>query len=299
MTGVQTCALPIYPVYAGYSKPGKLLKESVKLKFDGLIDKETFDRVQVLLGNGKTDVKARDSELYPLDGTILCWHCNKPLHGDAPSDGSKVRHPRYYCRGGIKCGHGYQSAKAVDIHDLFNVFLQQITPTDGTIRLFKEILRRTTFKKLNDTNSELLAISASETEINTKKQRALDSFLEGGLSQEEKNNYMENLEAERLKLKQRRMEAEKQQELSETTIEYVCNFIDKPAKLWRDADLNSKRAFQQMLFPNGLHVDLKAKKCRTEDLSPLYSVICNKNEPEGSENTDVVISAGVEPALSG
>ena len=288
-----------HPVYAGYSKPGKLLKESVRLKFDGLVDKETFDRVQVLLGNGKTEVRARDSEMYPLDGTILCEHCGKPLHGDAPSDGSKNRHPRYYCRGGIKCGHGYQSAKAVDIHDVFNDFLQQITPTDGTIRLFKEILKRTAFKKLDDTNSELVAISTSEAEINTKKQRALDSFLEGGLSQEEKDNYMENLETERLKLKQRRMEAEKQQELSETTIEYICNFMDKPAKLWRDADLNSKRAFQQILFPNGLHVDLKAKKCRTEDLSTLYSVIGNKNEPKGSENDSMVISARVELALTG
>ena len=110
---------------------------------------------------------------------------------------------------------------------------------------------------------------------------------------------MENLEAERLKLRQRRMEAEKQQELGEATIEYICNFIDKPAKLWRNADLSSKRAFQEILFPNGLHFDLKAKKCRTEDLSPLFSIICNKNEPNGCDSDNMVISAGVEPALSG
>lgn len=75
--------------------------------------------------------------------------------------------------------------------------------------------------------------------------------------------------------------------------------MTKPTKLWKDAGLETRQAFQKMLFPNGLHIDLKAKKCRTEDLSPLFSVICNKNEPEGSENADMVISAGVEPALSG
>lgn len=81
---------------------------------------------------------------------------------------------------------------------------------------------------------------------------------------------------------------EERQQLNETTIEYVLNFIDKSAKLWSDANLESKRALQKLLFPNGLHIDLKAKKCRTEDLSPLYSVICNKKEPNGSNSDDMV-----------
>ena len=110
---------------------------------------------------------------------------------------------------------------------------------------------------------------------------------------------MADIEEKREGLRLRRKELEDQQELNELTIEYVCNFMDKPAKLWRDADMESKRALQKLMFPNGLHIDLKAKKCRTEDLSPLYSVINTKKEPEGSENSNMVISAGVEPALSG
>ena len=200
-----------HPVYAGYSKPGKLLKEPIRLRFDGLVDKDTFDRVQVLLSTGKQEPKLRNKELYPLDGTI----------------------------------------------------------------------------------------SRAECAINDKKQRALDSFLEGKISQEEKDGYTKNLDARRLELKERRMAVEKQQMLNETTIEYVCNLMDKPAKLWRDADLDTKRAFQRMLFPNGLHIDIKTKKCRTEDLSPLYSVIRTKKEPEGPQNADMVTSAGVEPALTG
>ena len=277
-----------HPVYAGYSKPGKLLKESIKFRFDGLVDRETFDRVQVLLNSRKRDSQSKNKTLYPLDGTILCECCGMPLHGDAPGDGSRKHHPRYYCRGGVKSGHGYISAKATDIHEAFNDFLQQVTPTEGTVRLFKEILKRTAIKRLGNVNTELEAIRRVEGEIDAKKNRALDSFLEGKISQEEKDSYTQALDDERLRLKERRMDAEKQQTLNEATIEYVCNLMDKPAKLWRDADLNSKRAFQQMLFPNGLHVDLKAKKCRTEDLSPLYSVICNKNEPNGSYSDNMV-----------
>ena len=288
-----------HPVYAGYSKPGKLLKEPIRLRFDGLVDKDTFDRVQVLLNAGKQEPKLRNKELYPLDGTILCERCGWPLHGDAPGDGSKKHHPRYYCRGGVKRGHGYESTKASDIHEVFDEFLQQVVPTEGTMKLFKEVLKRTAVKRLGDINAELSTISRTECAINDKKQRALDSFLEGKISQEEKDSYTKNLDDRRLELKERRMAVEKQQMLNEATIEYVCNLMDKPAKLWRDADLDTKRAFQRMLFPNGLHIDIKTKKCRTEDLSPLYSVIRTKKEPEGPQNTDMVTSAGVEPALTG
>ena len=178
-------------------------------------------------------------------------------------------------------------------------FLEGIIPSESITKLFKEVLKRTAAKRLGDINAELSIISRAECAINDKKQRALDSFLEGKISQEEKDSYTKNLDAQRLKLKERRMDAEKQQTLNEATIEYVCNLMDKPAKLWRDADLDTKKAFQRILFPNGLHVDVKAKKCRTEDLSPLYSVMSNKNEPKGSNSDNLVTSAGVEPALTG
>lgn len=54
-----------------------------------------------------------------------------------------------------------------------------------------------------------------------------------------------------------------------------------------------------MMSPNGPHIDLKTKKCRTEDLSHLFSVITNKKAPEGGNSDSMVTSAGVEPALTG
>ena len=287
-----------HPVYAGYSKPGKALDESIKLRFDGLISKRLYDQIQFKLSSGKREFKPRNNTFYPLDGTILCEHCNMPLHGDAPRDGSKKQTPRYYCRGGIKRNHGYESAKASEIHALFNDFLQQLTPTDGAVRLFREILKRTAAKKLSNANGELETVSKAEKKLSDKKKAILDSLLEGKVTVEEKDFMLADVENEREALRLRRKELEEQQELNELTIEYVCNFISQPAKLWRDTDLESKRALQKLLFPNGLHVDLKAKKCRTEDLSPLYSVVCNKKEPNGSNSDSMVISAGFEPAIA-
>ena len=52
-----------------------------------------------------------------------------------------------------------------------------------------------------------------------------------------------------------------------------------------------------MLFPNGLHFDIKDKIFGTDDLSPLFSVINNKKEPDSGSDCEMVTPAGVEPAI--
>lgn len=288
------------PVYAGYIESEKLLGpgEIVKAKFDGLIDKETFDRIQAILNGDKRDLKPKKKELYPLDGTLVC-ECGRLIHGDAPTDGSSRNVPRYYCRKGKTIAHNYQSAKADEIHDTFNDFLQTICPTEGTMRLFKEILKRTAIKKLGSVNTALEVNRKAETELDEQKIKILQLLVKGDISKEEKDRLILESDKERIKLRAERIELEQQQTLSEGTIEYVCNFMTQPAKLWKDADLESKQALQKLMFPNGLHIDLKTKKCRTEDLSPLFSIITNKKAPEGSNSDAMVTSAGIEPALPG
>ncbi len=288
------------PVYAGYNESEALLGKgvTVKAKFDGLVSKEVYDRVQAILNGNKRDLKPKKKELYPLDGILLC-ECGKLIHGDAPTDGSGRNVPRYYCRKGKGGTHGYQSAKADEIHEAFDNLLQEICPTEGTIRLFKEILKRTAVEKLGSANTALEANRRAETELDEQKTRILQLLVKGDISKDEKDSLILKTDEERLKLRRERVELEKQQSLNETTIEYVCNFMNQPSKLWKDANLESKQALQKMMFPNGLHINLKTKKCRTEDLSPLFSIMANKKAPEGGNSEAMVTSAGIEPALPG
>ena len=43
-----------------------------------------------------------------------------------------------------------------------------------------------------------------------------------------------------------------------------------------------------MLFPNGLHFDIKDKIFGTDDLSPLFSIINNKKEPDSGSDCEMV-----------
>lgn len=285
-----------HSAYAGYNTSERMLNgESVKLiDFNGIIALDTFNKNQRILNNDKRDLTISDNSLYPLRGLLICPHCGINIRASAPTGGSGKPSPRYHC-----CTKGHGSITTSELHELFEAYLKTITPNPQTVKLFKEILKRTAVKKLGNTNVELNKAREEVSVIDAKLNNALEALLEGKISQEEKNRYSEALMTKRSSLDARIDELEQVQRLSESTIDYVCNFMTKPAKLWADADLETKQAFQATMFPNGLHFDIKSKKFGTDDLSPLYRVISDKKEPISDSNSDMVISAGVEPALSG
>lgn len=182
---------------------------------------------------------------------------------------------------------------------VFVDFLEEITPSEGVIKLFKEIVKRTAVKKLGDTTRELAKCREAISDIDKKLIEAVDAMLECRIGIDEKNRYSEALETKRQDLRREIDKLEQNQGLNEATIDYVCNFMTKPAKLWKDADLETKQAFQKMLFPKGLHFDIKNKIFGTDDLSPLFSVIDNKKESCDGSNSEMVISRGIEPRLLG
>ena len=283
-------------VYAGYNTSKRMLGgEPTKIKdFDGLITIETFNKNQRILSGNKKTLITNDCALYPLRKLLICPDCGTKIRSSAPRGGGGKRFPRYHC---TTKGHG--SISTNEMHQLFVDFLNDITPNEGTIRLFKEIVKRTAAKKLGDTNKELAKCREEVSDIDKKLVDALDALLEGKIDTEEKNRYSDALTLKRLDLHKRIDELERSQNLNESTIEYVCNFITKPAKLWKDADLETRQAFQNIMFPNGLHFNIKERKFGTNDLSPLFSVICNKKESCDGSNSQMVISARVELALTG
>ena len=278
-------------VYAGYNTSKKLLDgKPTKIKdFDGLIDIDTYNKNQRILSGNHCPLVPSNSELYPLRKLLICEDCGTLIRSSAPRSGSGKASPRYHC---TTKGHG--SIPIEEMHQLFVDFLEEITPSEGVIRLFKEIVKRTAAKKLGDTTRELAKCREAISDIDKKLIEAVDAMLEGRIGIDEKNRYSEALETKRQDLRREIDKLEQNQGLNEATIDYVCNFMTKPAKLWKDADLETKQAFQKMLFPKGLHFDIKNKIFGTDDLSPLFSVIDNKKESCDGSNSEMVTRVRVE-----
>lgn len=282
------------PIYAGYNSSERMLDgELAKMKdFDGLITLDTFNKNQQIIKGDVREFTPSDDEMYPLKHTLLCTKCGKPIRASAPRTGSGKKSPRYHC-----CERGHSSIGISDMHEMFIDYLNEITPTEGTVKLFKEIVKRTAAKKLGETNKELARIREDISSIDSKLNSALEALLEGKIDASEKTRYSDALMEKRSQLEQQIVELEKVQRINETTITYVCNFITKPAKLWRDADLETRQAFQKTMFPKGLHFDIVERKFGTEDLSPMYSVICNKKESFSDSDSSMVGPVGIEPTL--
>lgn len=210
--------------------------------------------------------------------------------------------PRYHCAvckvGRKKKGEKSKGSIAPsEAHELFNAFLQEITPSEGGVRLFKEVIKRTAHKRLEGVNQEIRDLRSRQTKIDNDIHEALQRVIEGDLSKEEKEFYIEGKQTQRNTLEDRILELQDIQTISETTIEYVCNFITQPAKLWRDASFEERQALQGIMFPNGFLFDIERRKFGTEGLSPLYSVATTEKAPEGANNSSMVTSRGIEPRL--
>lgn len=93
------------------------------------------------------------------------------------------------------------------------------------------------------------------SKIDTKLNEVLNALLDGRVSRAEKERCPKAQMRKRKELDKRILKLEQDQRISESAIDSVCSFIAKPAKLWADANLESRQAFQATMFPNGLRFD--------------------------------------------
>ena len=86
------------PIYAGYYASGKLINgKLIKMKFDGIISLETFNKNQMILNGDRREFVYSPADKYPLKGCLICERCGKMIRGGAPKNGSGKASPRYHC----------------------------------------------------------------------------------------------------------------------------------------------------------------------------------------------------------
>ncbi len=275
------------PLYAGYVCGKRLTDDKmIKAQWDGLITMETYEKNQRILAGNKPvyERKEENDYLYPLKAFLVCSGCKNKIRGSAPTNGSGKSSPRYHCS---EC-KAMSSVNIETMHEKFHDLLQTITPTEAGIKLFKAVIRNTAQKKLADVNSDLKATRAKLAAIDKDIQKALQKLVDEKISQEAYDIYETGKNKERISYDEDIERLEKVQRISESTIEYVCNFIMTPAKLWRDADYESRMLFQKIIYPEGLEWDCKQNDFGTGTLSILYRLAAIKKDPEESSDLHLV-----------
>jgi len=177
--------------YAGYIQDCHTNFELKDGKHDGIISKATFDmNLKLLFGekNRNEQVHLKKNELYVLKGTLRCPECDKLLYASAPRTGNGGHSPRYHCG---KCQQRSIPAKLV--HEDFQDLLQRIKPTEGMLRLYKEVFIREANHHLGRINKEVELLRSELNDVPNKKINRIEKFTIGNLTQKKKKKFFKKI----------------------------------------------------------------------------------------------------------
>ena len=285
------------PMYAGYVCDKFTNYERVQGKHDPIITSEVFEENQLIF---KMKNKAyllglkhqKTNELFPLRRFVRCPHCNNYMTASRPNNS-----PRYYCHRKSCAKSG--SIMATTLHEQFEKMLKYVTPTEGTIRLMKELLKRQVKQVLGNQN-QIISRKRDALDVNDAYiQKILNKFINDKITEEQKSTALRGAEAERLILQMELAELENGRVVSEKNIEYALNFMGDISMRWSTASLELKQAFQELVFPNGFAYYIKGGNFITPDISPLYRLESGVSEAMNDKNFSLVIPRRIELRLPG
>jgi site-specific DNA recombinase len=285
------------PIFAGFVSDKFTDGERVKGKHKGLITPEVFEQNQlIIMMRNKAYMSGLKrqavNELYPLRRFVKCGRCNKYMTAASPHNS-----PRYYCaRPTCKMTGSIMTKR---LHPHFEELLALITPTKGTLKLLKELLKRQVKKELGDVNRDIKRLRDLLDENSSFKQKVMAMYINGKLSDDEKDSSLKGVEKERLHLQEELMVLERKQTTSEASIELALGFMGSIHKNWKTAPLELKQAYQELVFPEGFVYDISVKKFITPAISPLYRLDLGETGDINDESIRMVISPGIEPGLPG
>lgn len=291
-----------HPVYAGYICDRFTNLEKVEGMHEAIISREIYERNLSLLYahnySHKGEIHLKKNELYALKGILLCSGCGNRLYASAPRTGNGGHSPRYGCGRGCKL----PSVKADVVHDEFREVLKKIKPTQGTLRLYKEVLRREANNQLGRLNTNIRQLRDELNEISRLRLEAIEKFTVGNLTLDEKKEFIDSLDIRKLEADAKLSDLERQQAIREADIDHAANFMEEVDRQWDNANFDLRQRFQKMIFPSGLVYDTKQHRFGTTEISPMYGVYRIQKSPEDASGdmlmVHLVAGAGLEPATS-
>ena len=288
--------------YAGYVQDKFTDNKSVPGKHQALISPELYEHNQMLLNKKAKGKQVRISRntLYPLKNVLLCVGCQKPLNASAPQTGGGQSHsPRYQC---YRRGCPEVAKRSLGIkkaHEAFYGLLSQIEPSEGLLKLYKEVLVRQAVKENDRINAR---VTAKRNELNDMASTRLNSIESREATTDDKRKaelteLINHLDAKKLVVADELDKLVQQQTIQEAKVEYVITNMGNVAKQWLDADLDLRLRFQNMVFPGGATLDMKTLHFGTQNISPLYRYAPTKRDLSSLEKSSLVTPAGFEPAI--
>ncbi len=284
------------PIYGGMMCEKWTGDEFVRAKFNGAISPEEWRALQEVL-DGRTKAvmpaarKKRHAD-FPLRQFLLCPGCGERVRGSRSTGKMKKSYWYYHCKN-KKCHFIVQTKQ---IHELFDQYMQKITPSPELIALFREVVLGA-FAERHQLICDGVAVAERELNaIRDEKQTLIDLMKQTGddpeLLKDLKQQYADV--RKRMSLaKMNRGKKEIEEVQAEVIVDYCMHFLEHAHKLWKESLPEEQFRLQSLIFPEGISYDALTGK-QTPKISPVYEAI---SELQNGDNT-LAGPRGIEPRLA-
>ncbi len=296
--------------YCGISIHKMLEGEIIDGKWEKMVSKETFLKVQEILKVNKQGYKVKnDKNIYPLAHHLYCIKCENKLVGYTVKKKNVIYYKCQKCKGvSINANKTKRSLK-ISAHELYVNLLKtyQLNP-----KLIEPLIRqlKKTFNHFNNSNSEekvSLTINLKDAQDAIKKIKI--RFAEGEIPEDV---YLEGIglrKSSLLVIQERLNELEQNISNLDKYINYSLQLIEKLPEYWRLGEHSLKKGIQDLVFPSGVLYDSEKREYLTKEVNEFFfathSISENLPDAKRGQNrknigsSSVVAGTGFEPVTFG
>lgn len=237
--------------------PGTKGQEEYKGLHIPMVTEEEYAQVQrIMHGKGRKIISKKwINPDFPLCGFIKCGNFSTPLTGSFSTARNKQKHPYYHCYQkdceGAKGLSGKSIPKSVLEGDFLD-YLAMITPNKQYLNDFWKTVLNVAERKYNEVNAEYIRYDKRFTELQHYRHKIIKQNADGVLPNEDFKEELTRVKAEIEMAELAKHEAKIDVFQEEAVLEYSKQFIFDLPRQWFDLNIEGKRRFQKLLFPEGL-----------------------------------------------
>ena len=284
------------PFYTGLFKYGGELYEG---KYEPIIAKKIFDKVQeVLKQRGKPRRKTKN-EPQPYCGLMRCGTCGMMITGEyrikKQKNGNEHHYIYYHCtkkNKSIKCPEPCIRQEELDkqISSLLQKFSLRL---DWTEKLL-EMAEKDKTKSAQSISAFVQESGEKMRAINIKLQRLLDGYLEQDIERETYRQEKAKLLLEKKSLEERIIRIEQKQNDWLEPMEKWINYAQNLSKIAKDSNLLEKKVATKEIF--GSNLCLASRALRGEPVFP-YKAAQSAAETASQKDESLILERvmGIEP----
>jgi site-specific DNA recombinase len=237
-----------------------------------IISEETFYKAQKMLnGKGDPNNKSKISKDFPLRKFLKCPECSKNLAGSWSKGWSK-KYPYYHC---VNKGCGFKPIRKEKAEEIFLDYLYYIKPDKDKIIEFLATMKKIINEQEKDNKLLRNKINKQLRELEQNRNKIEEYLIDGTFTKDRFNRKIKEVE-EKIEEKKIELNSVGREIIdSDSTLKYCEYFLNNISSLWITGDINTKRAIQDFIFPEGAYIE--DGTFRTDKIATIFKVFDKKN----------------------